>query len=130
MIIALDFDGTMVSHDFPHIGKPREWMFAKALEWKKRGFKIILWTCRSDVLEGENHAFAEGTYLTDAVEFCKSKGLEFDAVNADLTEMDNPGMKFSRKIYADVYIDDKSVTFFDENETFQFNGSLCNGAFL
>ena len=55
-----------------------------------------------------------GNYLTDAVAWCKEFGLEFDAVNMNLSEVTDPAAKVSRKIFAHYYIDDKSIIF-DEN---------------
>ena len=72
----------------------------KLIEWLKRkrqkGCKIILWTCR------------HGDTLKQAVEFCRKYGLMFDAVNENLPSLIE---KFgeTRKIAADVYIDDKNL---------------------
>lgn len=95
--IALDFDGTVVEHEFPEIGKPKDFI----IEWVKKrqneGSKILLWTCRED--------YDERKYLTEAVEYCKSIGIELYGVN------ENPDVEFGkRKIYADIYLDDRSVT--------------------
>ena len=124
MIIAVDFDGTLFDHDFPRIGAPRHWLIRKVIEWKQAGHKIILWTCREDVPAG-HPTFAEGQYLTDAVNACRQVGLEFDAVNRNLEEQ-IPGI-YSRKIFADLYLDDKSVAFLDDSHTFTFNRRLCVG---
>lgn len=124
MIIAVDFDGTLVTHDFPRIGSPRHWLIQKVIAWKKEGHKIILWTCREDVPAG-HPMFAEGQYLTDAVEFCRQLGIEFDAVNRNLEEQ-IPGI-YSRKIFADLYLDDKSVALLDDTWSFTFNRRLCPG---
>lgn len=92
MIIAIDFDGTIVKHDFPRIGEELDNAFDIISRFQEKGHKIILWTCRS------------GKQLDEAVEFCKINGLEFDAVNANIT-----GNEFnSPKIYADWYIDDRA----------------------
>jgi hypothetical protein len=119
LVIALDFDGTLCHGNlFPSIGKPRMWLIEKAIEWRKRGHKVILWTCREDVLPTDYSPYwSVGDYLTEAVEWCKSHGLEFDAVNMNLTELDNPRAKASRKILADCYIDDKAIIFDDATET-------------
>ena len=57
-----------------------------------------MWTCRS------------GIQLTQAVFFCKSYGLEFDAVNENLPDIIEKYGNDSRKISADIYIDDKALT--------------------
>jgi hypothetical protein len=65
-IISVDFDGTIVEHDFPRIGKPLPEAFEVLRELKEAGFKLILWTCRED----HNRLIAQ-RYLTHAVEFCR-----------------------------------------------------------
>lgn len=95
MRIAVDFDGTIVQHAYPSIGK--EIPFAietlKRLQ-KEEHHLLILWTVRT------------GKFLDEAVEFCKSRGLEFYAVNQNNPDEENSKGK---KIIADVYIDDRSL---------------------
>ena len=70
----------------------------EVLERKKKGDKIILWSCRS------------GEELSAAVAWCRLHGLEFDAVNENLPEvLEAWDYQDSRKIYADEYWDDKAV---------------------
>ena len=92
--IAVDFDGTIVEHEFPEIGKP----VPGAFEWLKRfqeaGATLILWTMRSN---GQVH----GGALFDAVAFCGRHGIVFDYVN-----MNDQPWTDSPKAYAKVYIDD------------------------
>ena len=92
--IAVDFDGTIVDHRFPDIGSP----VPGALEWlrafKEAGATLILWTMRSDGQES-------GDVLTQAVEFCRSNGVEFDFANEHPQDWTT-----SPKAYAHVYIDD------------------------
>lgn len=93
MRIAVDFDGTLHSGSYPFIGNPNLDLIQKLIEGRKNGDKVILWTCREDAL------------LETAVEWCKTYGLEFDAVNDNLPgDHANP-----RKIFADVYIDDRAL---------------------
>jgi hypothetical protein len=101
MIIAVDFDGTIVEHQFPEIGQPIDNAFEALLAFKDEGHKLILWTCRND----EDPANKGRKVLTEAVAFCRACGLEFDAVNANV-----PGLGFNPapKVYADMYIDDRS----------------------
>jgi len=94
--IAVDFDGTIVEHKYPEIGKEKLFAFETLLTMQKRGFKIILWTVRS------------GERLEEAVEFCRDKGLEFYAVNKNYPE-EVIDENFERKIEADIYIDDRNV---------------------
>ena len=97
MIIAVDFDGVICAHRFPEIGEPNLAIINKLIEMKGFGNKIILWTCR------------EGRPLTEALEWCKKQGLVFDAVNENVPELKNKDFAF-RKIYADVYLDDRNLT--------------------
>lgn len=134
MVIALDFDNTLCIGGFPNLGEPRMWLIEKAKRWRAQGHKLILWTCREDVLSGERCVFKPRLYLTEAVEFCRSYGLEFDAVNASIDEIENPDYRFARKIFADVYIDDKSVAFYETANSlgdvtggFMCNTILCDG---
>jgi len=96
MIIAVDFDGTLVEHRYPLIGKEILFAFETLRELQKQNHQLILWTIRT------------GKELEEAVEFCRQKGIEFYAVNKNY-----PEEKFddttSRKINADIFIDDRNV---------------------
>ena len=96
MKIAVDFDGTIVDHDYPAIGKEKMFAFQTLKELQKRGCLLILWTYRT------------GKELDAAVEFCRTNGLEFYAVNKSYPEeiLDET---VSRKINADIYIDDRNL---------------------
>jgi len=126
LIIALDFDGTIThSHTFPEIGEPRLWLIERAKQWRLDGHQVILWTCRENVDVNENTHFEPRRYLTEAVDFCKSLGLEFDAINQNISEVTHPEIRTSRKINSDIYIDDKSAIFNDEyNMLITKNGKI------
>ena len=96
MIIAVDFDGTIVEHKYPAIGKEIPYAIKTLKLFQKKGHKLILWTYR------------HGKELEEAVKFCEDRGLFFHAVNNnfDGEEYDNT---YSRKIYADIYIDDRNL---------------------
>lgn len=96
-IYAVDFDGTLCADKFPKIGAPNMALINRLIKRRIKGNKIIIWTCRVD------------ERLVEAVEWCKKFGLEFDAVNANLPEIISYWGKESRKVFADVYIDDKAV---------------------
>lgn len=96
-IYAVDFDGTLCESVFPGIGNPNIALISHLIKRRKQGNKIILWTCRV------------GDRLHEAVEWCKVYGLEFDAINENLPEMIEQWGNESRKVFADVYIDDKAV---------------------
>lgn len=96
IIIAVDFDGVIVENKFPSIGRPHIGVINALTERRKKGDKLILWTCRC------------GQQLTDAVAFCRNMGLEFDAVNENLPMMIDKYGSDSRKVFADCYIDDRN----------------------
>ena len=98
MIIAVDFDGTIVEHRYPAIGKERPFATDTLKKLIKDGHRLILWTVR------------EGRLLDEAVEFCRERGVEFYAVNRDYPEEEKEYNKhYSRKLKADVWIDDRNV---------------------
>jgi hydroxymethylpyrimidine pyrophosphatase-like HAD family hydrolase len=94
--IAVDFDGTIVEHAYPEIGKEKLFAFQTLKELEKRGVLLILWTFRT------------GKELEDALEFCRINGVEFYAVNKNYPE-EVVDETVSRKIDADIYIDDKNL---------------------
>ena len=96
MIIAVDFDGTIVEHRYPKIGKAFPNSFKVLKKLKAEGHILILWTYRS------------GDELNDAIKYCKKNGLEFYAVNNNSKDEDFD-IGNSRKIYADLYIDDRNL---------------------
>jgi len=101
MKIAVDFDGTIVEHDYPKIGEEKLFAIETLKQISKQGHQIILWTYRA------------GKELNEAVEYCKSRGLEFYAVNKNFPE-ETLDDNTSRKINADLYIDDKNFGGFVE----------------
>jgi hypothetical protein len=101
IILAIDFDGTLVADRFPEIGPPLFGAFESVRKLRENGYKLILWTCRTDL--------PERAYLTEAVEFCRKQGVEFDAVNDNLPDAPFIDKGNCRKVYADRYIDDKSI---------------------
>jgi hypothetical protein len=97
--IAVDFDGTCVSHEFPKVG--REIGAAPVLhELVKRGCKLILWTMRSD---GRSDG---GNYLTDAVNWFNGHGIPLHGVQRNPTQ---DAWTSSPKAYAQLYIDDAAL---------------------
>ena len=94
--IAVDFDGTIVEHQYPEIGKEKLFAFRTLKELEKKGARLILWTFRT------------GKELDEAVEFCRKNGIEFYAVNKNYPE-EIQDDTISRKIDADIYIDDKNI---------------------
>jgi|GEM_PF-356983 len=97
MIIAIDFDGTIVEHRFPAIGKPLPFAFDALKALQADGHQLVLWTNRED------------KYLNEAIEFCRTNGVEFYAVNSEYPGASWTGSGVSRKLNADIYIDDKNL---------------------
>ena len=98
MIIAIDFDGTIVENNFPKIGDERLFATETLKMLIKDRHQLILWTCR------------EGQLLDEAINWCKERGVEFWAINKDFPEEDiTKNQQFSRKIKADIFIDDRMV---------------------
>lgn len=95
-VIAIDFDGCLCTDKFPQIGNANLDLIRRIRDYKAEGYKFILWTCRN------------GELLEEAVEWCKTKGLEFDAVNDCLPEWVELFGTNSRKVGADEYWDDRA----------------------
>ncbi|MDR2684245.1 MAG: hypothetical protein LBB53_02540 [Prevotellaceae bacterium] len=96
MVIAVDFDGTIVEEAYPAIGKPIPFAIDVLKKLQSEEYhQLILWTVR------------EGELLDEAVEYCRRRGVEFYAVNKlypdDIDEL------APRKIAADIFIDDRNV---------------------
>jgi len=96
MIIAIDFDGTIVEHRFPDIGHIKPFAFETLQALQAKNFRLILWTHRS------------GRLLDEAVKFCLENGVKFYAVNKNYPE-EKWSENDSRKILADIYIDDHNL---------------------
>ena len=99
MTIAIDFDGTIVTHQYPEIGEERPFAIETLKMLIAEHHRLILWSVR------------EGQLLDDAINWCKERGVEFWAVNKDYpeergTENNN---HFSRKLKADIFIDDRNL---------------------
>lgn len=100
MTIAVDFDGTLVEHRYPQIGReiPNAVRTLKRLQAENPDLKLILWTVR------------EGDLLDQAVKWCSERGLEFYTVNSNYTdEFPLGGATTGRKVTADIYIDDRNL---------------------
>lgn len=95
-IIAVDFDGTIVEHAYPKIGKEMLFAFATLRALQAKGHKLILWTIRT------------GHLLDEAVEFCRQNGVEFYAVNKNFPDEEwSPDTP--RKLNVDIFIDDRNL---------------------
>jgi hydroxymethylpyrimidine pyrophosphatase-like HAD family hydrolase len=98
MTIAVDFDGTIVSHEYPKIGKEIPFATQTLKMLINDGHKLILWTVR------------EGKLLDEAIQWCHEHGIDFYAVNKDYPEEEKENNNhFSRKLKVDMWIDDRNV---------------------
>lgn len=95
MIIAVDFDGTIVEHAYPKLGAPIPFAIDTLLKLQKDGHTLILWTVR------------EGALLQEAIDYCEKKGLVFFAANKNYPEEDIA--KAARKLTAELFIDDRNL---------------------
>ena len=74
MVIAVDFDGTIVEHRYPKIGNEIPFATETLKELIKDGHQLILWSVR------------EGDLLQEAVDWCHERGVDFWAINRDYPE--------------------------------------------
>ncbi|MBR0532985.1 MAG: hypothetical protein IJJ96_10300 [Bacteroidales bacterium] len=100
MTIAVDFDGTIVEHKYPAIGKEKPFAIETLKQLADEGNKLILWTSR------------DGELLQEALDFCHKRGLDFYGVNSNQpvgSLFEGRTGSTSVKVVADVYIDDKNL---------------------
>lgn len=103
MIIAVDFDGVLCNNAFPDIGTPIYQNISLVRQLIDLGHEVVLWTSRAD---------AE---LENAVKWCNDRGLHFSAINdnapSNIAKYKTKYPNGTRKVYADVYIDDHSLSY-------------------
>lgn len=92
-IIAVDFDGTIVTNAFPDIGQLRAGAADTLRRWKDKGWRIIIWTCRGGEAEDACRRFLD------------RHDIPYDTINENVADL---WFETSRKVYADVYIDDRA----------------------
>lgn len=95
MIIAVDFDGTIVEHAYPKIGKPISFAIETLKALQKDGHTLLMWSVR------------DGELLQEAINYVESKGVKFYAYNKNYPEEDVT--RAPRKLNADIFIDDRNV---------------------
>lgn len=97
-IIAVDFDGTIVTHEYPNIGEELPFATETLRMLIRDHHRVILWSVR------------EGKLLQDAIDWCRERGVEFYAVNRDYPEEEKEkNNHYSRKLKADYFIDDRGI---------------------
>jgi len=93
LVIAVDFDGTCVTHEYPKVGRD-----IGAVPVLRRivesGGKLILWTMRS------------GHQLDDAVQWFNQQGIPLYGVQRNPSQ---DSWTSSPKAYAQLYIDDAAL---------------------
>ena len=98
MIIAVDFDGTIVEDRYPAVGPFPPRRGGGAARLRREGYVLVLWTCRT------------GRSLAEAVKACAEAGIRFEAVNSNLRcRVVAHGGSDPRKVGADLYIDDRGL---------------------
>ena len=98
MVIAVDFDGTIVEHRYPEIGPEIPFAVETLKMLVRDRHQLILWSVR------------KGQLLDDAIQWCRDRGVEFWAVNRDFPEEDiTRNENFSRKLRVDLFIDDRNL---------------------
>lgn len=93
MIIAVDFDGTLQLPD----KKPNQILIERLKNEQRQGNIIILWTCR------------EGKRLQEALKFLVMNGFKPNYINENAPQAIKMLGHNPRKVYADIYIDDKNI---------------------
>lgn len=97
MTIAIDFDGTIVKHRYPRIGVELPFATETLRLLLRDGHRLILWSVR------------EGDLLAEAVAWCRERGVEFYAINRNYPEEGHNDAGYSRKLKADLFIDDRNL---------------------
>ncbi len=96
LIIAIDFDGTIVDHKYPGIGATKPNVFNVLKRLLSEGHTLIIWTCRG------------GSELIAVYEWLKLRDMEDITVNVN-APYEQINFQPSPKIYADIYIDDRNL---------------------
>lgn len=99
MVIAVDFDGTIVEHRYPEIGEEIPFAIDTLKMLIADRHKVILYTMRN------------GKLLDEAVRWCSARGVEFYAINSDVPNdfVSDRDKNFSSKVNADYFIDDRNI---------------------
>lgn len=92
-LIAIDFDGTLVAHEYPSIGREAPGAVAAVLEIQQHA-AVLLWTMR------------DRERLAEAVEWCRRQGIVLTGANCNALQ---GSWTSSPKMYAHAYVDDAAI---------------------
>ena len=98
MIIAIDFDGTIVTHEYPEIGRPIKGAIETIKAIIENDHKVFLWTMRC------NKKYRRRDLLQEAIDYCHDNGVELYSANISPSQFST-----SNKQYASLYIDDAAL---------------------
>lgn len=96
--IYIDFDGTIVEHKFPEIGKPVPHAFEVIRKLKAKGHDLVLNTMRSEIWSGIN----------EVLDYCKENGCEFEYWSTNKRQPINWSLSMASKT-GNIYIDDETT---------------------
>lgn len=116
MIIAVDFDKTLHLGEFPAIGIQVPNAKKVMQQLKRDGHYLIIWTCR------------EGIDLTNAVNWLLENEIPFSRINDHKPHTAEQYGYVARKVYADIYIDDKQIGGLPSwNDIYNYINEISNG---
>lgn len=98
LVLAIDFDGTIVEHAYPRMGKLKSGAREAINALYDDGYTIIIWTCRYLLRD-----------LKACEKFLHDNNIKYHYINQNATAL----FDSRPKIFADVYIDDKGYKFTD-----------------
>ncbi len=104
LVLGIDFDGTCVEHAFPEVGTELPGASEALRLLAERGHRLVLWTCRED--------HGDDRWLSAAVAWFEERGIALRSVNETHLDDMHPGVPKTsrgRKIFADLYVDDKNL---------------------
>lgn len=118
MIIAIDFDGTLVENEYPKIGKFKKGAIETLAKLYNEGHYLIIWTCRS------------GRALSACEQYLKKNNVKYHIINQSNPEnLAAHQWIDTRKVYADTYIDDKNLGFKVDWEKIYKDVQKLNGTY-
>lgn len=97
LIIAIDFDGTIAGLSFPEVGPAKDSVADYINKLYEEGNIILINTCRTGLYEGY------------AQEFLEMHSIKYDFINSNHPTMVAYYKQDCRKIFADIYVDDKCL---------------------